>query len=84
MWSIFLLSGLEPPPMPPLEIQKPIPEEQQGMQMETFQLTIDQQEVICSAGALDTGKKLPHAYNSTGDRFNNELQIHAARCRARF
>lgn len=82
---MILFSGPVPPPTPPLEIQKPIPEEQQGMmQMETFQLKIDQQELSCSAGVLDTGNKAHYAYSSASNRFQNELQIHPARCGTRF
>jgi len=70
--------------MPVLERQKPIPKEQPGLQIETFQLNIDQQGFDCSAGALDTGNKAPHTYSPSNDRFENELQIHAARCRTSF
>ena len=84
MWVVLLLAGPVTPPMPVLERQKPIPKEQPVLQIETFQLNIDQQGFDCSAGALDTGNKAPHAYSPSNDRFENELQIHAARCRTRF
>jgi len=70
--------------MPPLERQKPIPEDHQGLELESFQLNIDQQGFDCSAGVLDTGHKAPHAYRGSNNSFENELQIHAARCKTRF
>ncbi len=70
--------------MPPLERQKPITEDQPGLEIESFQLNIDQQGFDCSAGVLDTGNKAPHAYRESNTTFESELQIHAARCRTRF
>lgn len=84
MLLTLLLSGPVTPPMPALERQTPLPEEQQGLQIETFQLNIDQQGFNCSAGALDTGNKAPHAYRTSNNTFESELQIHAARCKTRF
>tara|TARA_B100000475_G_scaffold198510_1_gene179198 strand:+ start:308 stop:562 length:255 start_codon:yes stop_codon:yes gene_type:complete len=84
MWVALLLTGPVTPPMPALERQKPIPKEQPSLQLDSFQLKIDQQEFDCSAGALDTGNKAPHAYSPSNNRFESELQIHAARCKTRF
>jgi len=84
MWVALLLTGPVAPPMPPLEKPKPIPKQQPNLQIDTFQLNIDQQRFDCSAGALGTGNKAPHAYTPSHNRFESELQIHAARCRTRF
>ena len=84
MLIALLVSGPVTPPMPPLERQTPVREEQQGLQIETFQLNIDQQGFMCSAGVLDTGNKAPHVYSTSNKTFESELQIHAARCKTRF
>ncbi len=84
MLLALLLSGPVTPPMPPLERQTPEQEEQQGLQLETFQLNIDQRGFNCSAGVLGTGNKAPHAYSTSNNTFESELQIHAARCKTRF
>ncbi len=84
MLIALLLSGPVTPPMPALERQTPVLEEQPGLQIETFQLNIDQQGFNCSAGVLATGNKAPHAYSTSNNTFESELQIHAARCRTRF
>lgn len=70
--------------MPPLVRQKPIPEDQPGLEVESLQLNIDQQGFDCSAGVLDIGNKAPYAYRGSNNTFESELQIHAARCRTRF
>jgi len=84
MWTALLLSGPVTPPMPPLERRKAIPDAQPSLQIETFELKIDQQGFACSAGVLGTGNKAPHAYDSSNQSFESELQIHAARCKTRF
>jgi len=84
MCVALLLTGQITPPMPALERPKPIPKQQANLQIDTFQLNIDQQRFDCSAGALGTGHKAPHAYTPSNNRFESELQIHAARCKTRF
>ena len=84
MWVALLLTGPVTPPMPALERQKPIRKDQPGLEIESFQLKIDQQGFDCSAGALETGNKAPHAYSPSNNHFESELQIHAARCKTRF
>ena len=84
MWTALLLAGPITPPMPPLEREITIPQEQPSVQIDTFQLQIDRQGFDCSAGVLGTGNKAPHAYGSANQSFANELQVHAARCRTRF
>ena len=37
----LLLSSLPAPPKPPIEIEKPIPEEQPGLKVENFQFEIE-------------------------------------------
>ena len=82
--AVFLLAGPSAPPMPPIEIKKPIPDEQSGLQVETFGFEIDQKSFDCSAGALNSGNKAPYAYNHSMNTFAGELQIHAAQCKTRF
>ena len=80
----MLISGTVIPSMPPLEREKPSQQEETTLRMETFQFNIDQQGFDCSAGELKTGNKAPHAYRSSTDTFETELQIHAARCKTHF
>lgn len=82
--SALLLSSLPAPPKPPIEIEKPIPEEQPGFKVENFQFEIDQKNFDCSAGTLNLGNKAPYAYNPSTSAFAGELQIHAAQCKTRF
>ena len=84
MWVALLLAGPITPPIPTLGRPKPLPKQQPSLQVETFQLKIDQQRFDCSAGALDRGNKAPHAYSPSNNRFESELQIHGARCKTRF
>ena len=46
--AAFLLAGPLPPPMPPIEIEKPVPEQQPGFKVESFRFEIDQS--MCSHG----------------------------------
>ena len=82
--AAFLLAGPLPPPMPPIEIEKPVPEQQPGIKVESFRFEIDQKNFDCSAGTLNSGNKAPYAYNPSTNAFAGELQIHAAQCKTRF
>ena len=82
--AAFLLAGPLPPPMPPIEIEKPVPEQQPGVKVESFRFEIDQTNFDCSAGTLNSGNKAPYAYNPSTNAFAGELQIHAAQCNTRF
>ncbi len=82
--AAFLLAGPPPPPMLPIEIEKPVPKEHPGLKVENFQFEIDQKNFNCSAGELNSGNKAPYAYSPSNESFAGELQIHAARCKTRF
>ena len=82
--TVLLLAGPSVPPMLPIEIKKPVLDEQSGLQVETFGFEIDQKSFDCSAGALNSGNKAPCAYNPSMNAFTGELQIHAAQCKTRF
>ena len=82
--TVLLLAGPSVPPMLPIEIKKPVLDEQSGLQVETFGFEIDQKSFDCSAGALNSGNKAPYAYNPSMNAFTGELQIHAAQCKTRF
>ncbi len=82
--AAILLSGPSVPPMPPIEIEKPVAEEQPGIKVENFRFEIDQKNFDCSAGTLNSGNKAPYAYNPSTNAFAGELQIHAAQCKTRF
>ena len=82
--TVLLLAGPSVPPMLPIEIKKPVLDEQSGLQVETFGFEIDQKSFDCSAGALNSGHKVPYAYNPSMNAFAGELQIHAAQCKTRF
>ena len=84
MLIALLLSGPATPPIPPVERQHPVPAQRRSLRMETFQLNIDQQRIDCSAGEVSTGNKSPDVFSSPIIFFEEELQIHAARCRTRF
>lgn len=82
--AALLLAGPTAPPMPPIEIEKPVLEKQPGFKVENFQFEIDQKNFDCSAGTLNSGNKAPYAYNPSTSAFAGELQIHAAQCKTRF
>lgn len=82
--AVILLAGPSVPPMPPIEIEKPVAEEQPGIKVENFRFEIDQKNFDCSAGTLNSGNKAPYAYNPSTNAFAGELQIHAAQCKTRF
>ena len=82
--TVLLLAGPSVPPMLPIEIKKPVLDEQSGLQVETFGFEIDQKSFDCSAGVLNSGNKAPYAYNPSMNAFPGELQIHAAQCKTRF
>jgi hypothetical protein len=82
--AAILLAGPSVPPMPPIEIEKPVAEEQPGIKVENFRFEIDQKNFDCSAGTLNSGNKAPYAYNPSTNAFAGELQIHAAQCKTRF
>ena len=82
--AALLLAGPPSPFMPPIEIQKPVPEEQPRFKVENFRFEIDQKRFDCSAGTMNSGNKAPYAYNPSTNVFAGELQIHAAQCKTRF
>lgn len=82
--AAILLAGPSVPPMPPIEIEKPVAEQQPGIKVENFRFEIDQKNFDCSAGTLNSGNKAPYAYNPSTNAFAGELQIHAAQCKTRF
>ena len=82
--AALLLAGPPAPPMPPIEIQQQVTEEQPGFKVENFRFEIDQKSFDCSAGTLNSGNKAPYAYNPSTNAFARELQIHAAQCKTRF
>ncbi len=82
--AALLIAGPTAPPMPPLEIGKPVQEQSPGINIESFRLKIDQKNVDCTAGTLNSGNKAPYAYNPSLNAYAGELQIHAAQCKTRF
>ena len=87
MWVLAVAlvhAGVSAPPMPPIEVEKPVVDEAEGVKLETFQFEIDHQRFHCSAAALGTGNRAPYTYAPTDSGFDGELQFHAARCKTRF
>ena len=77
-------AGATSPPMLPIEVQKPVMDQPNGVRIESFQLEIDQKDFNCSAGELVTGNRAPYAYSPMEGRFDGELQFYPARCSTSF
>ena len=86
LWGFTALGLFSGPlaPMPPIEIERPIPPSQEGLRLDQFEIEIDQNSLDCSAGELASGIRAPFLYRPESEAYQGELQLHAARCNMRF